>query len=66
MSRSRKQTTSRRMLRDAQQLEMRFSRRLKISHTTTKQLYEIAVISYCYENTKDEEADSELRLRTDD
>ena len=53
------------MLRDAQLLEMEFGRRLKFSHTITKQLCEIAVIGYCYENTKDEEVDSELSLRTD-
>ena len=46
------------MLRDAQQLEMEFGRRSKVSHTTTKQLCEIADISHCYSNYKDEEVDA--------
>ena len=54
------------MLQDAQLLKMRFGRRSKISHTTTKQLCEIADVSHCYSDYKDEEADTELRLRTVD
>ena len=45
------------MLQDAQLLEMGFGQRLNVSHTTMKRLCEIAVIGYCYKNTKDEEAD---------
>ena len=44
------------LLRDAQLLEMRFGRRSKISHTTTKRLCEIADVSHCYLDYKDKEA----------
>ena len=45
------------MLRDAQQLEMEFGRRLKFSHTTTKRLCETVDVSHHCSDYKDEEAD---------